>query len=435
MKKIIFAKVIFIFLLLSSMAWSGYKYEALATQSCGGSITTSDAYFNVGSNYTFWLQSNSSSVSLRALTESTHKFTGWTVEYGSKNCSFTDASKVSTTLKIKGECGIKANRKLTALTLNAGTGGSVSSESNCVIGISAFEEKISNRYNEGRDTPYAETLKATPSAGYRFDKWTITSGSSNCAIANSSKAQTGASIKGSCTIKGTFVKTAVLTIGTATGGSTSPSGSKTVDVGTKVKITATPDNTHVFTSWSKATNCPLDDNRSATTYATVNGDCTIKPAFLKFFELTLTAGSGGTTTETTKRTYVSGSAEVSVTAKPNSGYRFNRWVKVSGGDACYVIDETAATTDVHVRETCKIQATFVRTYTLKLSAGTGGETNFTSKTVDAGSKVDISASINQYGYRFDKWTSSSTSCTVADPTSSSTKVTVNGACTVTASSC
>lgn len=463
MKKIIFTKAIFILLLLSSMVWSGYRYEAAIMQSCGGSITTSNAYFYISSGtdysnfftggtkvsdftdgerpgyYVFLLKSDNSSISLNAQTDGLHKFLGWKVVSGASNCSFTDASKASTTLKIKGKCAIKAYRALTALTLNAGTGGTVRSESNCTTGISVYEEKISNRHEP---SPYdltsntylncTEILKATPSAGYRFDKWTITSGSSNCGIYYSSEAQAYANIKGSCTIKGSFVKTAVLTIGTATGGTTSPTGSQTVDVGSRVKITAIPDETHVFTSWSKATNCPVDDNRSATTYVTVNGDCTIKPAFLKFAELTITAGTGGTTTETSKRTYVSGSAEVSVTATPKSGYRFNKWVKVSGGNACYVLDETAATTDVHVRENCKIQATFVRTYELKLFAGTGGSTNFTSKTVDAGSKVDILASINQYGYRFDKWTSSSTSCTVADPASSYTTVTVNGACTVTA---
>ena len=438
-------------------------------QSCGGSITTSNAYFNMtfydfNYSYTkygyftdgtkpdehvFMLESNNSSISLRAITEDTHTFAGWTVVSGASNCSFTDANSASTTLKIKGKCAIKANRKRAALTLNAGTGGSVSAESNCIPGILAYEEKIYNKYEPTSYTISSdayvtcnEILKATPSAGYRFDKWTKTSGSSNCKIYDSGYLQTvhGVSpengfavVEGACTIKGSFVKTAVLTIGTATGGTSSPSGSQTVDDGARVKITAIPDETHVFTSWSKATNCPVDDNRSATTYVTVNGDCTIKPAFLKFAELTIAAGTGGTTTETTKRTYVSGSAEVSVTATPKSGYRFNKWVKVSGGAACYVLDETAATTDVHVRENCKIQATFVRTYELKLSAGTGGTTNFTSKTVDTGSKVDISASISQYGYRFDKWTSSSTSCTIADPTDSYTKVTVKGNCTVTAS--
>ena len=535
MKKIIFVNIIFFLLLLSSMAWSAsYKFDVL--QSCGGQVngylrseltcyskSSTDPVYSDRSCIA--MQSNNSETSLVSKTKWRHKFTGWTVVSG--DCSFTDANKESTTLKLKGEgCVVKVNRVLTALTLQAGTGGSVigeeDTEKDCVffaeseinqgvtmpgaagffsygedyityghhVNITAtpdksyrFEnwtvtsggEKCSIEDKNSKKTsisiPYENDcsvkanfvkiavltigsttggsispsssktvdvgtkvkISATPDNSYRFENWTFSSGSGNCSIADKKSKSTTITVNGDCKIKVNFVKTAVLTIGTATGGTSSPSGSQTVDDGARVKITAIPDETHVFTSWSKATNCPVDDNRSATTYVTVNGDCTIKPAFLKFAELTITAGTGGTTTETSKRTYVSGSAEVSVTATPNSGYRFDKWVKVSGGSGCYVIDETSATTNVHVRETCKIRADFVRTYTLKLSAGTGGTTNFTSKTVDTGSKVDISASISQYGYRFDKWTSSSTSCTIADPTDSYTKVTVKGACTVTAS--
>ena len=432
-------------------------------QSCGGSITTSNGHFNILTSYSdfftggtkpsdftdgkrpgayiFLLQSNNSSISLNAQTDDMHKFTGWKVVSGASNCSFTDASKASTTLKIKGKCAVKAYRKLTALTLNAGTGGSVSSESNCTIGVSVYEEKISNRYEP---SPYSltsntylnctEILKATPSAGYRFDKWTITSGSSNCGIAHSSEAQAYAVVKGSCTIKGTFVKTAVLTVNKNSGGSISPSGSKTVDVGSKVNISATPDNSYRFVNWtfsSGSGNCSITDKNSKSTSITVNGDCTIKANFKLTRTLTVTAGTGGSVSPTSK--VVDNGGTWTITATPNSSYRFTGWSFVSGGSSCTLDDASATSTKVKVGGDCTVKANFVRTYTLKLSAGTGGSTNFTSKTVDAGSKVDISASISQYGYRFDKWTSSSTSCTIADPTSSSTKVTVNGACTVTAS--
>lgn len=471
MKKIIFAKVIFIFLLLSSMAWSGYKYEAAIMQSCGGSITTSNAYFNIGTSYSdfftggtkpsdftdgkrpgayiFLLQSNNSSISLNAQTDGLHKFLGWKVVSGASNCSFTDASKASTTLKIKGKCAIKAYRALTALTLNAGTGGSVSSESNCTTGISVYEEKISNRYEP---TSYrltsntylecTEILKATPSAGYRFDKWTKTSGGSNCKIYDSRQLQTFydispengfAVVEGACTIKGTFVKTAVLTVNKNTGGSISPSASNTVDLGSKVNISATPDNSYRFVNWtfsSGSDKCSIADKNSKSTSITVNGDCTIKANFKLTRTLTVTAGTGGSVSPTSK--VVDNGGTWTITATPNSSYRFTGWSFVSGGSSCTLDDASATSTKVKVGGDCTVKASFVRTYTLKLSAGTGGSTNFTSKTVDAGSKVDISASINQYGYRFDKWTSSSTSCTIADPTSSSTKVTVNGGCTITA---
>ena len=441
MKKLSHAKVLLVLLLLSSMAWSDHDYEIAVMQSCCGSVIPTSGLFEKRSDYsdfftdgtgpdntTYVLGTNNSSIVLSAPSDDGYEFAGWTVVSGASNCSFSSAKYSTTTLNIHGKCAIKANRVYKALTLEAGTGGAVRTVITITPSISSFGLSASVKPN----ATYPRRIYATPSAGYRFDKWTITSGSSNCSVDDASSTSTRVEINGACTIKANFVKRATLTIGTATGGTTSPTGSKTVDVGTRVKITAVPDETHVFTSWSKATNCPLDDNRSATTYVTVNGDCTIKPAFVKFYELTITAGTGGTTTETTKRTYASGSAEVSVTATPNRDYRFDKWVKVSGGDACYVLDETSATTDVHVRETCEIQATFVRIYELTLAAGTGGSTNFTSKIVDDGSTVDISASVTQYGYRFDKWTSFGPHCTVSDPNSSSTTVMVKGACTVTA---
>ena len=541
MRKWLLTKVLFILLLLSSTASLAeeYKYKFDVLQSCGGDIYSENGY--VRSGFTCYsesatdpvhsdksctaMESNKSETSLKSYTMGHHKFTGWTVVSG--DCSFTDASKEVTTLKLKGEgCVVKVTRVFTNITLQAGTGGSVIGEedlekdcefsgyresTNGVRGhgtagyysygdsyfyygyyvkitatpdksyrfvnwtVTSGGEKCSIEDKNSKSTsisvPYENhcsvkanfvkigvltigsttggsispsssktvdigskvNISATPDNSYRFENWTFSSGSGNCSIADKNSKNTTITVNGDCKIKANFVKIAVLTIGTATGGSISPSSPKTVDAGTKVKITATPDNTHVFVTWSKATNCPIDDRSAATTYVTVNDDCTIRPSYYKFYELTITAGTGGTTTETTKRTYSGGSAEVSVTAKPNSGYRFDKWVKVSGGSACSVIDETSATTNVHVRETCKIRADFVRTYELKLVAGTGGSTNFTSKTVDTGSKVDISASVSQYGYRFDKWTSSSTNCTVANPTYSYTTVTVKGGCTVTAS--
>ena len=105
-------------------------------QSCGGSITTSNAYFYISSGtdysnfftggtkvsdftdgerpgyYVFLLKSDNSSISLNAQTDGLHKFLGWKVVSGASNCSFTDASKASTTLKIKGKkVKAKINKK------------------------------------------------------------------------------------------------------------------------------------------------------------------------------------------------------------------------------------------------------------------------------------------------------------------------------------
>lgn len=226
---------------------------------------------------------------------------------------------------------------------------------------------------------------------------------------------------------------ATLTIATPTGGTTSPSGSKVVTAGSKVNITATPNTSYRFVSWtfsSGSGNCSITDKNSKSTSITVNGDCTIKATFKQTRMLTVTAGTGGLVSPASKEVDMGGTW--TITAYPHSPYRFAGWSFVSGGNDCVLDDASAESTKVRVGGNCTVKANFIQIYTLKLSAGTSGSTNFTSKIVDAGSKVDISVSITQYGYRFGKWTSSSDDCVVADPTSSSTKVTVNDACTITA---
>lgn len=114
MKKIIFTKAVFILLLLlSSMVWSATKYDFVVLQSCGGKLTSKNGNFtgkncdrdysvdavNTGVSCTA-MTSYNSETSLETTTSSNRKFTGWTVVSG--NCSFTDASKASTKLKLKG---------------------------------------------------------------------------------------------------------------------------------------------------------------------------------------------------------------------------------------------------------------------------------------------------------------------------------------------
>lgn len=446
MKKLLHAKVLLVLLLLSSMAWSADKeHEIAVMQSCCGHILPGFGLFEKRSDYsdfftdgtapdntTYVLGTDSSNIILFAYADDDYELAGWTIVSGASNCSFLYESLSAVILKAQGKCAIKANRVSSLLTLEAGIGGVVHSSVPTTSSISTLGLRISAKPVTGYSN--SRHIYATPSAGYRFDKWTITSGSSNCSILNSSIPTTSVEINGACTIKANFVKRVTLTIGTATGGITSPSGSKTVNVGTKVQIIAIPKSGYVFTSWSKSTNCPIEDIHAAATYVTVNDDCTIKPAFLKYYELTITAGTGGTTTETTKRTYASGSAEVSVTATPNSGYRFDKWVKVSGGDACYVIDETAATTNVYVRETCKITANFIKTQPIFIDVidGRGRVTPNGWTTVDVGSTISIET-IPPTRSRFDKWENSNSAvCIIADTTSASTSVTVYSLCRITA---
>ena len=389
--------------------FSGYRESTNGVRGHGTA-----GYYSYGDSYFFY----GYYVKITATPDKSYRFVNWTVTSGGEKCSIEDKNSESTSISVPYEnhCTVKANFMRTGvLTVKASTGGSVSPTSKKV--------DVGSKVN----------ISATPNNSYRFENWTFSSGSGNCSIADKNSKSTSVTINGDCTIKANFVQTGTLTVTAGTGGSVSPT-SKKVDAGSKVNISATPNNSYRFENWtfsSGSGNCSIADKKSKSTTITINGDCTIKATFKQTRILTVTAGTGGSVSPTSKIVDYGGTW--TITATPNSSYRFTGWSFVSGSSSCTLSDASASSTSVKVNGDCTVKANFVRTYTLKLSAGTGGTTNFTSKTVDAGAKVDISASISQYGYRFDKWTSSSTSCTVANPTSSDTKVTVNGACTVTAS--
>ena len=253
MRKLLLTKVIFVLLLLSSTTSLAeeYKYKFDVLQSCGGDIYSENGY--VRSEFTCYsesatdpvhsdksctaMESNKSETSLKSYTMGHHKFTGWTVVSG--DCSFTDASKELTTLKLKGEgCVVKVNRVFTHITLQAGTGGSVIGEEDlekdCEFG--GYRESDNGVRGHGRAGYYSYgdsylyygyyvKITATPDKSYRFVNWTVTSGGEKCSIEDKNSKSTSISVpyENHCTVKANFVKIGVLTIGSTTGGSISPS--------------------------------------------------------------------------------------------------------------------------------------------------------------------------------------------------------------------
>ena len=93
------------------------------------------------------------------------------------------------------------------------------------------------------DTGSVITLTATPSAGYRFDKWT--------GDASGNTASTKITFDSDKTVTANFIKTWNLTVSAdpAEGGSVSPAGG-TYDDGTVLTLFAIPASGYDFDSWS-----------------------------------------------------------------------------------------------------------------------------------------------------------------------------------------
>ena len=116
--------------------------------------------------------------------------------------------------------------------------------------------------------------------------------------------------------------------------------------------------------------------------------------------LTLSAGTGGTTDPAPgTHTYDTGT-KVSITATPNTNYRFSGWT----GDVPSGHENDNPIT-ITMDSDKSIEANFIRQYTLTITAGSGGTTDPSpgTHTYDVGTDVAITAT-PESGYRFGSWT-------------------------------
>jgi hypothetical protein len=144
-----------------------------------------------------------------------------------------------------------------------------------------------------------------------------------------------------------FVQQATLTVVAGTGGTATGSG--TYDVGSTVPITETAVAGYRANGWSGPDAASVASSSSASTSIVVNANETVDASFVQQVTLTVTAGTGGTTTGS--GTYDLGSA-VPITATPAAGYSFDDW---TGSDPA---SATTAATTVTLNGNDTINATF-----------------------------------------------------------------------------
>ncbi len=222
-----------------------------------------------------------------------------------------------------------------------------------------------------------------------------------------------------------------LTVSSGAGGSvTTPGeGGFTYDAGTVVNLVATPASGYQFSSWtgsvansaSASTTVTMDGNKSVTANFTVISTTT--------YTLTVSSSAGGSVTAPGEGgfTYDAGTV-VNLVATPASGYQFSSWTGP-------VANSTSASTTVTMDGNKSVTANFTvipsgtTTYTLTVSSGAGGLVTTPGEgsfTYNAGTVVNLVATPAS-GYQFSSWTG-----TVANSTSASTTVTMNGNKSVTA---
>jgi len=181
----------------------------------------------------------------------------------------------------------------------------------------------------------------------------------------------------------------------SSGGVTTPdTGTYSYDYGTEVSLTAIPDNGYRFTGWTG--DVPEGQENDNPLMITVDSDKSVTANFIKQWTLNLSAGTGGTTDPAPGSYTHDEGIEVSLTAIPDSGYRFSGW----SGDASGSSNSITITMDSDK----SVTANFIKQWTLNLSAGTGGTTDPApgSYTHDEGTEVSLTA-IPDSGYKFSGW--------------------------------
>jgi uncharacterized repeat protein (TIGR02543 family) len=257
----------------------------------------------------------------------------------------------------------------------------------------------------GGDSKYSSgtlvTLTAIPNAGYDWKNWSGTDNDN----ANPTKVVIGSNKY----ISVTFNLRYALTVNNqgASSGSVSVSGGSVslnpapgadhlFTKGTIVTLTAVPAPGYRFDHWS-------GDASGLFTSATIalDGNKSVTATFIKIWTLaTLANPASGGTISPALGTYDDGT-NVTLTATPASGYRFDRW----SGDA----SGSLPTINVTMNSTKNVTANFIKTWTFSALAvpAAGGTVSPAAGTYDDGTIIALTAT-PATGYRFDHWSGDAT---------------------------
>ncbi len=242
------------------------------------------------------------------------------------------------------------------------------------------------------------TVTATPGTGYDFHGWSgDCSGTGTCQLVMTSDKTAHASFD---------VITHDLSISSTTGGVTSPAeGTHTYQYGDSIIVTASPDAGYELTGWSG------DCSGTGSCQVSMTSDRSVHATFAeRSYNLTISSGSGGYTSPAEGTYQYQYGDSITISAIPNSGYRFSGWSgDCSGTGNC----------NLSMTSDRSVHASFsMITYTLTITVDDGGTTNPSEGVYhySPGESVTITASSSSSSYDFEGWTgdcSGTGSCNVS----------------------
>jgi C1A family cysteine protease len=222
-----------------------------------------------------------------------------------------------------------------------------------------------------------------------------------------------------------------LTVTNNGNGSTTPSGSATVNHGASTALTATPDTYYHFVKWAQTSGSGTavfgNANLANTTVKVTGGNAAISANFVHDpCTLTVTNDGHGSTNPSGAVTVNSGASRA-ITATPNTGFHFVNWVKTDGlGTAVFDNANSANTTVTVSNGDATIRANFIAYHNLTVTNdGNGSTTPSGAIAVNNAASTPITATPTA-GSQFLNWTKTAGTGTVvfADANSANTTVTL-----------
>jgi hypothetical protein len=254
------------------------------------------------------------------------------------------------------------------------------------------------------------TITATPLSDATFDGTTFEWTPDYNAAASSPYSVTFTASDGDLTdeeiVEITVTDVALYTVTFTAGSNGSITGTLSQTVphgGSCTEVTAEPEAEYHFAGWTgdyTGTDNPL-------TVTNVTSDMAITANFAaNTFQLTVTAGTGGTITEPASSPVTVNNGEATtITADPETGYGFENWTVTSG--TADIADATLASTTVTLTSgDATVNANFtINQYTVTFVEGSNGSiTGDLSQTVDHGGSCTEVTAVPSTGYHFIRWT-------------------------------
>ena len=288
------------------------------------------------------------------------------------------------------------------LSTDGGSNYSASTTALATVTVSSYELNSKNSATSSSGTIASGSSSTTCSAartatvtytvsgvktGYTFVGWYDGTTQKSTATTYNALKATGAK-----TITARFKEnTYSVTISAGSGGTVSPSGSKTIGQVTKTSVTATPNANYEFVNWTTTGGVVVANTTSAATTITATAAGTLTANFRSTATNSLTVAAGaGIASVTGSTDPVTLGSTYAITATPKTGYTFSTWTANPAANATFG-SATTANTNVTVKN---------GSVTVTASATENMSTLTTSNKYDAGDPgYEVpAASVNSIGY-------------------------------------